>query len=76
MKYPIPETLQDIIELGLQPVSPEAVAAAIAGVIAIARGRGQTLDDLIEEVLADDRVLDAEQRDWLRGIVTQAWEAL
>lgn len=76
MNYPIPETLQDIIELGQQPVSAEAVAAAIAGVVAMARDRGQTLDELVREVLTDDSLLDDTQRIWLQGVVIQAWQTL
>ncbi|MBO9999890.1 MAG: hypothetical protein J7641_12965 [Cyanobacteria bacterium SID2] len=75
MDYPIPENLKEIIELERQPVSPEVVASAIAGVVQISHHQGKTLDDLIREVLTDDRILDATQRDWLRNIVAQTWEA-
>lgn len=64
-----------MLDLEREPVSPEVVASAIAGTIKIARDRGKTLDDLTTEVLADHRLLDAHQRDWLRNLVTQAWEA-
>ncbi|WP_017661893.1 hypothetical protein [Baaleninema simplex] len=75
MNYPIPETLQEMLDLERHPVSPEIVASAIAGTIKIARDGGKTLDDLTTEVLADDRLLDANQRDWLRNILAQAWDA-
>jgi hypothetical protein len=52
------------------------IAAAIAGVVQIARSKGQTLDDLTAEVLADDRLLDRDSRRWLSDIVAQAWQSL
>jgi len=76
MDYSIPETVQDTMELGRQPVSPEVVAAAIAGVVQMTRRQGRSLEDLLSEVLEEDQFLDAEQRHWLSGIVRQAWEVL
>jgi hypothetical protein len=76
MNYPIPANPQEIVALRQKPVDEELVAAAIAGVIQIARSRGQSLDDLTAEVLAEDSLLDRDQRRWLSDIVAQAWETL
>lgn len=76
MNYPIPASPQEIVALRQQPIDEELVAAAIAGVIQIARSNGQSLDDLKAEVLADDSLLDKVQRRWLSDIVTQAWTSL
>ena len=76
MNYPIPANSQEIVALRQKPVDEELVAAAIAGVIQIARSQGQSLDDLTAEVLAEDSLLDQAQRRWLSEIVTQAWKTL
>ncbi|HAG84460.1 MAG TPA: hypothetical protein DCL61_25720 [Cyanobacteria bacterium UBA12227] len=76
MNYPIPVSSQEIAALRQKPVDEELVAAAIAGVIQIARQQGQSLDDLTAEVLEEDCLLDQAQRRWLSDIVTQAWETL
>lgn len=76
MNYPIPASPQEVVALRQEPVSEELIAAAIAGVVGIARSQGQSLEDLTAEVLADDRLLDSERRRWLSSIVTQAWENL
>jgi hypothetical protein len=76
MNYPIPANPQEIVALRQKPVDEELVAAAIAGVIQIARSQGQSLDDLTAEVLEEDSLLDQAQRLWLSDIVTQAWKSL
>jgi len=76
MNYPIPASPQEIAALRQKPVDEELVAAAIAGVVQIARSNGQSLDELKAEVLADDRLLDKVQRRWLSDIVAQAWASL
>jgi hypothetical protein len=76
MNYPIPVSPQEIVALRQKPVDEELVAAAIAGVIQIARQQGQSLDDLTAEVLEEDTLLDQAQRRWLSDIVAQAWESL
>jgi hypothetical protein len=76
MHYPIPANPQEIIALRKQAVNEELIATAIAGVVKIARSKGQSLEDLTAEVLADDRVLDRETRRRLSDIVTQAWRTL
>lgn len=73
MNYPIPDSPQQMIALGKQPIDEELVAAAIAGVIKIIRNQGQSLEELTAQVLADDSVLDRQQRRWLSQVVTQAW---
>jgi hypothetical protein len=76
MNYPIPANPQEIVALRQKPVDEELVAAAITGVIQIARSQGQSLDDLTAEVLAEDSLLDQAQRRWLSDIVAQAWKSL
>lgn len=76
MNYPIPKSLTEMIALSQQPVSEELVASAIAGVIQIARSQHQSLEDLKAEVLADDCLLNSEQRLWLTELVVLAWNGL
>ncbi len=76
MRYPIPANAQEVLDLQRQPIDEEVVAAAIAGVIRIARAQGRTLEDLSAELLAEDGVLDKAQRRWLQELVTHAWENL
>lgn len=76
MNYPIPASPQEVAALRQKRVDEELVAAAIAGVIKISRSQGKSLEQLTAEVLADDRLLDIQQRRWLKDVVTQAWESL
>jgi len=76
MNYPIPANHQEIVALRNKPVDEDLIAAALAGVITIARSEGQTLDDITAQVLADDHLLDQTQRRWLSDIVTEAWASL
>jgi hypothetical protein len=76
MNYPIPVNHQEIVALRNKPVDEDLIAAAIAGVITIARSEGQTLDDITAQVLADDHLLDQSQRRWLSDIVAEAWATL
>jgi hypothetical protein len=76
MYYPIPVSPQEIVELRQKPINEELIATAIAGVVKIARSKGQSLDDLTAEVLADDSLLDRDARRWLSDIVAQAWRTL
>lgn len=76
MNYPIPASPEEIIALKQKPVDEELVAAAIAGVIQVARSQGQSLDELTAEVLAEDPLLDPHQRRWLSQLVAQAWQSL
>ncbi|QLE56513.1 hypothetical protein [Nostoc sp. TCL26-01] len=75
MNYPIPDSPQEIFALKQQPVDEELVASAIAGVIKIVRSQGQSLEDLTAQLLADDPLLDQQQRRWLSKLVTQVWES-
>jgi hypothetical protein len=75
MNYPIPDSPQDIVALQQRPVDEELVASAIAGVIKIVRAQGQSLEELTAQVLADDQMLDQQQRRWLSKLVAQAWES-
>lgn len=76
MNYPIPANPQEVVALRQNPVNEELIAAAIVGVVQVARSNGQSLNDLILEVLADDALLDIQQRRWLSEIVAAAWEKL
>lgn len=81
LRYPkpvmkIPVDPQEIVALKQKPVSEELIATAIAAVVQLARAKGQTLEDLRAEVLADDSLLDREARRWLSDIVSQAWRSL
>lgn len=76
MNYPIPVTAQDLIALRHKPVTEELVAAAIVGVIQQARAKGQTLEELVAEVLTDDSLLDKQQRRWLSELVVHVWTTL
>jgi hypothetical protein len=75
MNYPIPDKPQEIFALRQQPVDEELVATAIAGVIKIVRSQGQSLEELMAQVLAEDSVLDRQQRRWLSQVMSQAWES-
>ena len=76
MNYPIPDNPQEIFAMRQQPVDEELVAVAIAGVIKLVRSQGKSLQELTDQVLAEDAVLDKQQRRWLSQVVAQAWEKL
>lgn len=76
MNYPIPASPQEVAALRQNRVDEELVASAIAGVVKISRKQGKSLEQLAAEVLADDNLLDLQQRRWLKDVVTQAWESL
>ena len=76
MNYPIPAHTPEGGVLRQKFVDEELVAAAIVGVIDVARSQGQSLEELTAEVLADDAMLDAKQRRWLSEVITEAWEHL
>ncbi len=76
MNYPIPANPQEVVALRQNSVNEELIAAAIAGVINVARLNGQSLDDLRTEILADDALLDTQQRNWLSEVISVAWEKL
>lgn len=76
MNYPIPANPKEVMALQQKSVDEELIAAAIAGVIKISRSQGKSLEQLTEEVLADDSLLDMQQRRWLKEVVAQAWESI
>jgi len=55
-------------------VDEALITAAIIGVIQSARGKGQSLEELTAEVLADDNLLDQDVRQVLSDIVIEAWK--
>ncbi len=75
MNYPIPATPSEITS-SQKPVTEEVILSAIAGVIFDARSQGRSLEDVLSEVMADDALLDADQRRCLRDLVAQVWDAL
>lgn len=76
MHYPIPDGPREILALRNHEVDEELIAAAIAGVIRLARSQGQSLEELTAEVMADDSLLDYSSRLELSEIVTQAWQVI
>ena len=72
------DLLDETIDLttSAEKISEEIVAEAISDGIATARCQGQSLDDLLTEVLAEDAQLDQGQRLWLSKIVRQAWQIM
>ncbi|XHX81109.1 MAG: hypothetical protein RBJ76_14575 [Stenomitos frigidus ULC029] len=76
MNYPIPANTLEVGPFRQKFVDEELIAAAIVGVVDVARSKGQSLEDLMTEVLADDALLDSQQRRWLSEIVAVAWESL
>ncbi|XWK87612.1 MAG: hypothetical protein U7127_26025 [Phormidium sp.] len=76
MNYPIPANPKEVMALQQRSIDEEIVAAAIAGVIKISRREGKSLEQLTAEVLADDSLLDMQQRRWLKEVVAQAWESI
>ena len=57
-------------------VSEAHIATAILHVIETARSQGQTLEDVITELMVEDALLDPKSRYLLRDILTQAWDTL
>jgi hypothetical protein len=57
-------------------VNEEVIASAIASVVQMARQQQQSLEQLTESILRDDRVLDPERRKWLSQMIIQAWNIL
>lgn len=76
MNYPIPASPQEVVALRQESINEELIASAIVGVIQVARSNGQSLDELKKEILADDALLDMQQRRWLSEVVAVAWQEL
>jgi len=73
MNYPIPASPQEIMALQESPVNEELIAAAIAGVVQVARSQGQSLEEVTAQVLAEDSLLNPSTRRWLSEVVALAW---
>ncbi|MBD2102303.1 hypothetical protein [Leptolyngbya sp. FACHB-261] len=73
MNYPIPSSPEEIVALRQRPVDEDLIAAAILGVIRVARAQGQSLPDVMAELRRDDQLLDPDLRRWLCGVVEQTW---
>lgn len=73
-----PSSLKTALESSpsVKAVSEAHIATAIIHVIETARSQGQTLDDVITELMIDDALLDPKSRHLLGDILTQAWNAL
>lgn len=73
-----PSTLKTVLENSPadKSVSEANIATAIVHVIETARSQGQTLEDIITELMTDDALLDPKSRQLLREILTQAWKTL
>ncbi|HEY9654302.1 MAG TPA: hypothetical protein V6C50_02315 [Crinalium sp.] len=76
MNYPIPANTPEVGTFRQKFVDEELIATAIVGVVDVARSKGQSLEELITEVLADDALLDYQQRYRLSEIIAVAWESL
>ena len=76
MDYPIPASAEEILALQNNSIDEEVVAIAIAGVIRMSRRQGQSLEELTESILKDDRVLNLDRRQWLNEMIVQAWSIL
>lgn len=76
MDYLIPSNTEELLALKNNSPNEEIIARAIAGVIQIARRQGQSLEELTESILHDDRVLNLDRRKWLSDTIVQAWEIL
>ncbi len=86
MNYPIPPPGAAMTDdprsvIGLMPameaspaVDENTLVEALQVVILSARAQGQTLADVTAEVLADDHLLSATQRQLLSEVVAKAWE--
>ena len=76
MDYTIPTTVEEILALREYPVNAELLAAAMAGVVQMARRSGKSLEELTAEMLEEDEILDPVERRWLSNMVAQAWTIL
>ena len=76
MDYPIPASAEEILALQNNSVNEEIIATAIAAVVQMYRRQGQSLEELTESVLKDDRLLNLDRRKWLNEMIVQAWSIL
>ncbi|MBC6419606.1 MAG: hypothetical protein GDA44_12965 [Prochloron sp. SP5CPC1] len=56
MDYTIPTTVEEILALRKHPVNAELLAAAMAGLVQMARRSGKSLEELTAEVLEEAHV--------------------
>mgnify|MGYP001794786868 FL=1 len=73
-----PSSLKSVLESPSsdKSVSEAHIATAILHVIETARSQGQSLDDVMTELMTDDALLDPKSRHLLGDILTQAWNTL
>jgi hypothetical protein len=76
MSDPIPMPSPELFGKSAVPVNEELIAGAIANLIAATRAEGRSLEDLTAQVLADDQLLNLEQRLRLSDVVASAWQQL
>jgi hypothetical protein len=78
MNYPLPNIVPDRFGAAncarATAVQESELIVALQVVILSARANGQSLEALTAEVLAEDMLLDPQQRQVLSEIVTKAWE--
>ncbi len=77
MKHRIPTTTEEVLSLRqAENVDAELMAAAIFGVVRLARSQGHSLEELTAEVLREDGCLDAVERSWLSTVMAKTWQDL
>jgi len=76
MNYPMPASSSEVVSFREKSVNEDLIVSAIADVIHLARSSGQSLDDVMAEILADDTLLDTQQRLRLGEVVAVAWKEL
>jgi hypothetical protein len=77
MNYPISANAKGIASRPRRiNIDPTMIARALTTAIESARLRGQSLEELKAEVMADDALLDTADRLWLRDIVAKAWDRI
>jgi len=74
--FPMENALEKLTDSRGRAVDETLIAGAIAGVVRAAQRRGQTIEELQAEMLADHQMLSLEERLLLSDIVTEAWERM
>jgi hypothetical protein len=74
MNYPIPPP--SVAPGPASFVDDNALVEALQVVVRSARAQGQTLGEVMAEVLADDQFLSPSQRQLLSEVVAKAWEQI
>lgn len=70
------DTFDKCVAGSKKSVDEALIAGAIAGVIRAAQRKGQTIEELQAEMLADHQLLDWNERCLLNEIVTEAWQRM